>query len=376
MHVFNRYILKNLILSTVFITFILSAVILLTQSLRFLELIIESGASVSTFWVLTFLALPRFLEILIPVSVMIATIFVYGRLVENSELVVLRSSGFSPLRLAKPALILAIISSMILWFVTLWAAPYSLASLHKMRQIVQSQFSAMLIHERVFNRLGKDLTVYIQNRESDGSLTGVFIYDTSDRQTESATIMAKRGVLSETDDGYQVIVYDGSRQTINPKTRAVQMLKFDRYTIDLPLSGEIQERWQKPDERTLFDLLNPDMSVIRDVEHLREFQIELHRRITAPLLSFSFILIAASALILGPIQRRSQPGRVIFVVLATVLLQGLFLTAYNIALHSLFGLILMYAIVFIPIVTSLYFLSPASEKTRKILLNPSSEATS
>ena len=54
-------------------------VILLTQSLRFLELVIESGASSGSFWILTLLALPRFFEIIGPLSLMAATIFVYNR---------------------------------------------------------------------------------------------------------------------------------------------------------------------------------------------------------------------------------------------------------------------------------------------------------
>ena len=60
MNIFDRYIFKNLLIATVFVAVTLAVVIFLTQSLRFLELVIESGASSSAFWVLTMLALPRF----------------------------------------------------------------------------------------------------------------------------------------------------------------------------------------------------------------------------------------------------------------------------------------------------------------------------
>jgi hypothetical protein len=103
----NRYIFKNLFLATVFIAVTLAAVIFLTQSLRFLELVINSGASGGAFWMLTMLALPRFFEIILPIALMAGIIFTYNRMTADSELVVMRGLGLSPLQQAKPALVLA-----------------------------------------------------------------------------------------------------------------------------------------------------------------------------------------------------------------------------------------------------------------------------
>jgi lipopolysaccharide export system permease protein len=83
----NRYIFKNLFLATVFIAVTLAAVIFLTQSLRFLELVINSGASGGAFWMLTMLALPRFFEIILPIALMAGIIFTYNRMTADSELV-------------------------------------------------------------------------------------------------------------------------------------------------------------------------------------------------------------------------------------------------------------------------------------------------
>lgn len=368
MRVLNRYILKNLLLATVFIALTLSAVLILTQSLRFLELIIEAGAGAGTFWVLTFLALPRFLEILVPLSAMIAIIFVYSRMAGQSELVVLRTSGFSPMAIARPALILAMMMTVFLWFVTMWAAPKSLAALQHMRQMVKSQFSAALLQDGVFNRLGDDLTVYIQERDSSGALFGLMIYDKREKQGSPSTVLAERGILLEESDGYQVIVYDGTRQSFDGERRVLQRLDFERYTIDLPLSNDIRTRWREPDERTVGELLRPDLSVSRDAKSLRLFRVELHRRVTAPLLTFAFSLIAAAFLVLGPVNRHGNAARLIGVVVICVVLQGLFIAAYNIAGKSLIGIILMYGVVVIPSGIGFYLLSGLGENWRRHFL--------
>ena len=70
MYVFDRYVLRNLAMATGFIAVTLAAIVFLTQSLRFLELVIESGASGTSFWLLAFLALPRFLEIILPIALL------------------------------------------------------------------------------------------------------------------------------------------------------------------------------------------------------------------------------------------------------------------------------------------------------------------
>ena len=115
--VFDRYLLRNLFWATLFTTLSLAMVIMLTQSLRFLELIINSGASSFSFFTLTFLAMPRFFEVILPIALMISTVFIYNRMSADSEVVVMKAAGFSPLRLARPAITLAVLTTMVVFIV-------------------------------------------------------------------------------------------------------------------------------------------------------------------------------------------------------------------------------------------------------------------
>jgi len=47
-------------------------------------------------------------------------------------------------------------------------------------------------------------------------------------------------------------------------------LDFDRYTIDLPDSDNAKVRYQSANERTFWELLNPDLTNERDVRNLKE----------------------------------------------------------------------------------------------------------
>lgn len=368
MKIFNIYILKNLTLATVFITLVLTFIIFLTQSLKFLEIVMNAGSSSSSFWILTGLALPRFFEVILPIAIMSGTLFLYNKMTTDSELIAMRATGHSSFSLAKPAMTLGLLATVILWATTLWISPISLSKMHEMRNALKTEFSSFLFKEGVFNQIGKGLTVYIREKQSDGSLTGLMIHDTRDTTKLPSTILAKQGVILVDDKQQKVVVYQGIRHEYNPDSKILQKLEFDRYTIDLPEDGIIKKRWAEPDERTIKELLNPDLSNKRDVESLREFSIEIHRRVSAPLLALAFPLIALTILLLGPVDRRGQTKRIIIAVITIMLVQSLYLVAYNIAKDKNTGLVLMYLLTIFPISFCLFWLSGLSEPMRRNIL--------
>ena len=368
MKIFERYIFRNLLIAAVFVSITLIVVVFLSQSLQFLEMVIDSSASSGSFWILTLLALPRFFEIIVPLAMMAATIFIYNRMTMDSELAAIRAAGYSPLDLARPALTLAMIVTVFLWVMTMWVAPTSLANMYKMRQVIKSQFSALLFRDGVFNQVDDGLTVYIRERTSEGELLGVMIYDGRKKKNNErpSAILAKRGMLVAADDGSeQVIVYDGSRQEYDAQNKKLQRLNFERYTVDLPSNQPLRERWREPDERTIGELLTPDASNTRDVDNRHEFRVEIHRRIVSPLLALGFTMMSCAGLLLGSSDRRGQGWKIATCIGLASLVQGLFLAAFSFARQSEWGLLLMYLLTLAPIGLSFMLLSGRGEILRR-----------
>lgn len=367
MKIFERYIFRNLLIAAVFVSITLIVVVFLSQSMQFLEMVLDSNASSGSFWLLTFLALPRFFEIIVPLAMMAATIFIYNRMTMDSELAAIRSAGYSPMDLARPALILAMIVTVFLWAMTMWIAPKSLSNMYHMRQVIKSQFSALLFRDGVFNQVDDGLTVYIRERTASGELLGVMIYDGRQKKNgeRPSAILAKRGQLVGGDDGSeQVVVYDGSRQEYDAATKKLQRLNFERYTVDLPGNQPLRERWREPDERTITELLMPDNANTRDVDNRNEFRVEIHRRIVSPLLALAFTMMSCAGLLLGPTDRRGQGWKITGCIATASVLQGLFLAAFSFSRQSDWGLLLMYLLAFSPVVISYALLTGRLEKLR------------
>src|ERR1700744_2471521 len=109
MHRLGFYLLRQQITAFLFATIAVSCVVLFTQLFRLLSLVIDNSSTLLIFINLLLLSIPTFLPLVLPLGLGTATLFVYHKLAVDSELVVMRAAGISPMRLAAPALTLTTI---------------------------------------------------------------------------------------------------------------------------------------------------------------------------------------------------------------------------------------------------------------------------
>jgi lipopolysaccharide export system permease protein len=363
--IYDQYLLRQLMVSTLVVAAGLSMIILLTQSLRLIELVLESNASTQSFFMLMALSFPRFFEAVLPASVLIATLFVFHRLAVDSEMVILRASGASPLRLARPVLTagLALVGGLLI--LSLWISPLGISKMQNLRKEIRAQYAHLLFREGIFNTVGTNLTAYVRQRAADGRLVGLMIHDTREvhKGGPAITVIARSGTLVSENQGQKIVVYDGSRQERWPATGKFSRLDFKQYTLDIPASDEDTDiRWREPDERTLNELRLSNLDREISENQRLQFRAELHRRFSTPLLMLSFALIGAACLLLGPFSRSGQMPLVGAASLLALLLQGSYLLAFTMAKKTLLGCVLLYAIGGLPIMIALFCLTAPGER--------------
>src|SRR5690349_9354184 len=104
----TSYMLRQLSWTSFFIALILIGAIWLTQSMRFIDVMLNQALPFSTFLNLILYLLPDLISFVLPSALLVSVIFVYNRLTTDQELIVFRSTGMSDWQLAKPTLILAL----------------------------------------------------------------------------------------------------------------------------------------------------------------------------------------------------------------------------------------------------------------------------
>ena len=352
----NRYILRQCFSVMIFVTAALSAAVWLAQSLRLIDLIVNRGLSIAVFLYLAALILPRFLDIVLPIGVLIAVLFTFNRLTTESELVVMRAAGLSPLALAKPVLILATIAFAFLMSLSAYVLPVANRAFRDLQFEIRNRFVSSLIQEGTFTTVSEKLTFYIRNREPNGDVVGLLINDSRDPK-RPVTILAERAAFVDTPSGSRIVMVNGNRQQFDPQTRKLSILTFARYTLDF---GALQdapiERLRLAEERFLPDLFFPPKDLDPFLRH--SFLMEAHQRILIPLSAFSFALIPLACLLPGGFNRRGQWKRVMLAIGAAFLFQTTALGVDDLAARFAPAIPLMYVITLLPLTIGIVSLLP------------------
>lgn len=359
----TRYIIGQLLVGLVLTSVGLACVLWLTQSLRFIELIVNKGLSVGGFLMLTLMLLPNFLIYILPISLFVVVLFVYSRMTTDRELVVLRAAGLSHLALAKPALILALLATMFGYGISLWVSPISNQTFRQYYWDVKHDLSSILIQEGSFNHMAPGLTVYAGRRSGAGVLEDVLVHDARD-PAKALTIMAERGVLMQGEKGPEVLLENGNRQETTGTGR-MSMLYFDRYAVELNVMTGGGERTVDPRERPLMQLLTAQPGQGFTEGQVRQFRVEAHQRLASPLLNLGFAVIALACLLSGTFNRRGQTGRVVLAIGLMVLVQAGALGGANLSAKYMQLVPLLYVNALVPMLAGLYvLLGPPSRRLR------------
>jgi lipopolysaccharide export system permease protein len=355
----DRYILRQLLVALTAVTIALVALIWLTQSLKFVELVVNRGLSLRVFLQLTSLMVPGFLAVILPITTFVVVQFTYQRLTGDRELTVMRAAGLSPWALSRPALMLATISAAIGLVLNIWIVPASSEAFRRYQFEIRNRVAAFLLQEGVFTSISDQLTVYVRARDQDGTLRGILVED--DRAANShATILAESGHLSATSNTPKVLLYNGSREEIDAKTGRLDVLTFAEDTVDLATASKNDEqRLRDVNEMSLHDLLNPDASIpARDYGKLA---VEAHHRLTQPLTALSFSLVALAAVLTGGFQRHGTLWRPLAAVGLLVGLLAAGLVASSLATRNMTLIPLIWAQAIVPGLAAAWILfMPAS----------------
>ena len=164
------YIFRHLVGSFLIITLSLVGVMWLTQSLRFVDLIINKGLSVGLFFYMTLLILPGLLSIILPIGAFCATLFTYYRLKADSEIQVLQAAGLSQWSIARPGLIFAIVLVLLHVAIEFVLSPMSYRESGSLRLAIRNNYSLVLLQEGVFNTVVPGITIYVRERRAGGEL--------------------------------------------------------------------------------------------------------------------------------------------------------------------------------------------------------------
>ena len=341
--------------ATALIAISLTLIVLLTQSLRYLEIVISTDASMVYFLIMTGLAVPKFLELILPLAFVIACAYRCQKLVHDREIMVMRASGVSVLRYSRGLIYFTGFMMILQFILSGWVAPMSVAQLQQTRDDVKSHYATLVFREGVFNELGNGMTVFIEERVGMNEMRHLVIHDKKGfiEKGRETTIIANRGIVNFTDNLRQILIYDGTRYQKKTGDNAdISRLDFGQYILDIPTTDKpISTRWREPDERTFDRLfLSRDHSPQRDLQKSSEFTAEIHNRITKVLVYPVFAGFVLIFIFMGQWNRAESSMAVFKLAGIVIIVQTLHILFADMAQKNVWMVLCLYAVIFVPIV--------------------------
>lgn len=308
--ILSRYVFREISVPFLISLFIFTGVLFLVRVLKLFELIISRNVPITDILLLFSYIVPRFLEVALPMSLLLGIILAFSRLSSDSELVVMRASGLSLKQLLKPVIAFSVLSAIITLLIGCWIRPWANYQLGVgVFEIAKMQASSGLV-AGVFNEMGP-LTLYAERVEDKtGRLANVIISDGRD-PSQNRTFIAKHGQLVADNQNRTLTLrlFDGS---IHHGTGLnYELTDFDVNNISLEadalVDGGAAKEGKKPNEMFIGELRRKVASYssrqgeIPDEERRVQlsYLVEYHSRYAIPVSCF-FVAIIAMALGIQP----------------------------------------------------------------------------
>ena len=190
----DRYLLRELFSPFWLGLAIFTSMLLVARILKLMEMVVSRGVPLTQILKLFSYILPAFLEVTVPMALLLAVLVAFGRLSTDSETIALQASGVSVFRLTVPVALFAVATAILTFFLSLYVRPWGNSLLRTgLYEIVKARASAG-IRAKVFNDEFAGLVVYVDQVEPlVNRLHGVLIADTRDPATRN-TIYARMGL--------------------------------------------------------------------------------------------------------------------------------------------------------------------------------------
>jgi lipopolysaccharide export system permease protein len=310
------YVLRELVKPFAFFLIVLTGVIWLTQSLRVVDTVVNSGQGAGLFLQFVGLLLPKVLGIVLPLAAFGATLYAINKLFVDSEIVALIAAGMSPARLALPVATFGAAVTVAVAVCTLYLSPSAMREMRDRVHDMRADIANALIFEGQFLHPSSGLTIYVRENDA-GRMAGVFVHDRRDPEAE-VTYTADEALLTNGPEGPRLVMAQGAAQRRDADSGALTLLQFDELVFDLSqFMTQDAERGLKTSERPTMELIAPTAEVLAEAAEGR-LLAEGHDRISMPLYALALPLVGLAAVLSRGFTRRGYGQRIGAAIVAGV----------------------------------------------------------
>ncbi|MBP0618201.1 LptF/LptG family permease [Jiella mangrovi] len=291
MTILERYVFRRALLNSLGALASLVMIVWIVQALSRVD-IVKSTASAAgnVFWIALML-LPDLAAGIIPFAVLIGCVQTLNGLNADSERAVMAASGASPKVVAKPIVILGILSGLVILLISHVIGPMSSQAFRNGIRAINADTITLFLQPGRFEKVQDGLELSIGAARGK-NIESLFIADTRDPKIE-LIYFAREARIADEDGRSLLLLSDGQLHRRDMKDGSVAVVEFQSYAFDLAdLQPANKSDWVRTSERSTADLISPNPADKLYRENPGSLTAELTDRMTEWLYAIAFALWA------------------------------------------------------------------------------------
>ncbi len=250
------------------LAFFVTEFVLVMQFLwKYIDEIIGKGFSLGVLLEMIFYFSVRIIPEAVPVSILIASVMVFGNLAEKYEISAMKSSGISLVRIMWIGILISICTGCFSLLASNYLKPRANYKFIYRFNAIRKQKPALNIAEGSFSKDFKNFVIRVgkKKNEESGEIEDVLVYDHSQPDRKKINmVVAEKGVMYSTDaffvmeleNGEQYRELDESHKNPEEKSNPFMRTKFEKWTKVFDMSEFELEASSLNLQRKEYDLLN------------------------------------------------------------------------------------------------------------------------
>ena len=238
---FHNKIYQNFIIEIIriflIILFGLSLIALTVRSVNFLDLIVDSGYPLKTYFKYSLLNLFGIAPKFIPLSFLLALMVFTIKHIQDSEFIILWSSGVKKIQIVNLFFFTSILTLIFYLIFSVFITPFALNSSRQLLSNDKIDSFLPIIRVNQFSDSFKKFTFYVE-KKTDNELENIFLYDNGNNlknlssnssESGSVIIIAKKGIINKTN----LFLFNGQIITAKKDESDNELIKFEQFNINL-----------------------------------------------------------------------------------------------------------------------------------------------
>jgi lipopolysaccharide export system permease protein len=282
-----KYLLVEQLIPFCVSLLVLTLVLFLGRSLRYVQLLLASGPGLADLAKLLFYSLPYFFAFTIPMATLLAVLLAFARLANDNEITAMKAAGISLYQMIPPVALVVGSAWLLTLGLNLFVLPRGNTALRTVLLEMAQSRAHLGFKERVFEDQFTGLVFFINRLSPDGKLMHeVFISDERDPKT-SNTIIAEEGALFNDPDQKRLTIrlFRGIIVRVGNDMHSAQTMRFQNYDfyLDLISTHGASHGANKDEAQLSFTELSRTLAGLRpgSTEHFK-LSMEWHRRLALP----------------------------------------------------------------------------------------------